>query len=180
MKTKINLQLLIQRMEEKRKDQGSPTRISQEFKRNKNFKKYYSSYECYTCHKLGHISIYCPHNTNKFNTKNKKFHAHAIEENDLDEERIRENENFDEEYVLVSALTGSISHGSDTWIIDSGSSKHMIGHIDYLSCLTQKYYPHKVQLGDDYQYPIKGMGEASYKMKSGKSMKMKEVLYVPV
>ena len=36
-----------------------------------------------------------------------------------------------------------------------------------------------MQLGDDYQYPIKGMGEASYKLKFGKSMKMKEVLCVP-
>ena len=54
----------------------------------------------------------------------------------------------------------------------------MIGHIDSLSCLTQKDYPHKLQLGDNYQYPIKGMGESSYKLKSGKSMKMKEVLYV--
>ena len=34
-------------------------------------------------------------------------------------------------------------------------------------------------LGDDSQYPIKGMGEASYKLDSGKSMKMKDVLYVP-
>ena len=54
----------------------------------------------------------------------------------------------------------------------------MTGHKYSLSCLTQRDYPYKVQLGDDYQYPIKGMGEASYKMKSGKSMKMKEVLYV--
>ena len=49
---------------------------------------------------------------------------------------------------------------------------------DSPSFLTQKYYSHKVQLGDDYQYSIKGMGEASYKLKSGKIMKMKEVLYV--
>ena len=55
----------------------------------------------------------------------------------------------------------------------------MIGQTYSLSCLTQKYYSHKVQLGDDYQYPIKEIGEASYKLKSGKSMKMKEVLYVP-
>ena len=54
----------------------------------------------------------------------------------------------------------------------------MTGHRDSLSCLTQKDCPHKVQLGDNYQYPIKGMGEASYKPKSAKSMKMKEVLYV--
>ena len=34
-------------------------------------------------------------------------------------------------------------------------------------------------LGDDYQYPFKKMGEASYKLDSGKSMKMKDVLYAP-
>jgi len=37
---------------------------------------------------------------------------------------------------------------------------------------------HLTKLGDDYQYPIKGVGEASYKLNSDKSMKMKEVLYV--
>ena len=55
----------------------------------------------------------------------------------------------------------------------------MTGHKDSLSCITQKEYSHKVQLGDDYQYPIKGMGESFYKLKSINSMKMKEVLYVP-
>ena len=34
-------------------------------------------------------------------------------------------------------------------------------------------------LGDDSQYPIKRLGEASYKLDSGKPMKMKDVLYVP-
>ena len=34
-------------------------------------------------------------------------------------------------------------------------------------------------MGDDYQYPIKGIGESSCKLDSGTSMKMKEVLYVP-
>ena len=38
--------------------------------------------------------------------------------------------------------------------------------------------PHKVKLGDDYQYPIKGSGEDSYKLDSGKSLKMQDVLYV--
>ena len=36
-----------------------------------------------------------------------------------------------------------------------------------------------MKLGDDYQYPIKGSGEASYKLDSRKSLKMKDVLYVP-
>ena len=107
----------------KRKDRGSPTSRSLELKRGNNFKKDYSSYECYTCHKLGHISKHCPLRKNKFKKNRIKFHAHATEENDLDEERIRDNENIDEEYVLVSTFTRSISHGSDTWPIDSGASK---------------------------------------------------------
>ena len=56
----------------------------------------------------------------------------------------------------------------------------MIGYKDSLSCLVQKESPHQVMLGDDYKYPIKGIGEASYKLNFGKSMKMKDVLYVPV
>ena len=55
----------------------------------------------------------------------------------------------------------------------------MTGYKDLLSCLVQKDSPHKVMLGDYSQYPIKGMGEASYKLDSGKSMKMKYVMYVP-
>ena len=35
-----------------------------------------------------------------------------------------------------------------------------------------------MKLGDDYQYPIKGSGESSYKLDFGKSMTMKEVLFV--
>ena len=50
---------------------------------------------------------------------------------------------------------------------------------DSLSCLVQKESPHKVMPGDDYQYPIKGMGEDPYKLDSGKCMKMKDVLYLP-
>ena len=36
-----------------------------------------------------------------------------------------------------------------------------------------------MKLGDDYQYPIKGSGEYSYKIDSGKSLTMKEVLFMP-
>ena len=36
-----------------------------------------------------------------------------------------------------------------------------------------------MKLGGDYQYPIKGSGESSYKIYFGKSLKMKDVLYLP-
>ena len=45
--------------------------------------------------------------------------------------------------------------------------------------LSEHESPHKVKLGDDYQYPIKGSCECSYKLESRKSTKMKDVLFVP-
>ena len=45
--------------------------------------------------------------------------------------------------------------------------------------LSEHELPQKVKLGDDYQYPIKGSGESSYKLDSGKSIKMKYLLFVP-
>jgi hypothetical protein len=72
-----------------------------------------------------------------------------------------------------------VSPGEDTWLIYSGSSKHMTGQRDIFSRLTENNFPWKVTLGDDYQYPIKGMGESNYKLDSGTLMKMKGVLYVP-
>ena len=84
-----------------------------------------------------------------------------------------------EEYVLFSALSGFVTPGEDTWLIDTGASNHMMGQNKILSKLEERNSPQKVSLGDDYQYPIKGIGEASYKIDSGNPLKMKEVLYVP-
>ena len=83
------------------------------------------------------------------------------------------------DHVLISALSGSVTPGEDTWLIDSGASKHMTGQRDILSCISEKKFSHKVTLGDDYQYPIKGVGESNYKLDSENSIKMKDVLYVP-
>ena len=81
-----------------------------------------------------------------------------------------------EEYVLFSALSRSVTLGEDTWLIDSGASKHMIGKKKTLSRLEEKNSPQKVPLGDDYQYPMKAIGESSYNLDFGTSMEMKEVL----
>ena len=54
----------------------------------------------------------------------------------------------------------------------------MTGFKESFVNLSKHESPHKVKLGDDYQYPIKGSDEASYKLNSRKSLKMKDVLYV--
>ena len=49
-----------------------------------------------------------------------------------------------------NALSGSVTPGEDTWIIDSGASKHMTGKNQSLSRLEEKNCHQKVSLGDDY------------------------------
>jgi hypothetical protein len=82
------------------------------------------------------------------------------------------------DHVLISSLSGSITPGEDTWLIDSGASKHMTGQRNIHSCILEKNFSQKVTLGDDYQYTIKGVGESNHKLNSGNSLKMKDVLYV--
>ena len=57
--------------------------------------------------------------------------------------------------MLISALTDTITHRSNDWIMDSGASKHMIGYKESFINISKHESPHKVKLGDDYQYPIK-------------------------
>jgi hypothetical protein len=126
---------------------------------------------------MGHIAKNCPARREEYKKRNnKRHHAHAVED---DEPPTKMTKEEIEDYVLFSSLSGSVSPGEDTWLIDSGASKHMTGQRDILSSLTKKNFPQKVTLGDDYQYPIKGVGESTYKLDSGTPMKMKDVLYVP-
>ena len=41
----------------KRKSQGSSPKRSPDFKKNKKPRRDYSSFECYSCHKMGHVVI---------------------------------------------------------------------------------------------------------------------------
>jgi hypothetical protein len=111
---------------------------------------------------MGHIAKNCPARREEYKRRNKKIHhAHAVEDDEPPKKLSKEEI---EEYVLFFALSGSMTLGEDTWPIDSSSSKHMKSQKNTLSSLIEKDSPHKVSFGDDYQYVIKGMGEAPYKL----------------
>ena len=92
--------------------------------------------------------------------RNKRHHANAAEDEEPSQKKERNNIS-DNEYSLISALTGTVTHGNDTWLVDSGASKHMTSYKNYLSTLIERESHQKVKLGNDYQYPIKGVGESS-------------------
>ena len=131
---------------------------------------------------MGHFARNCPKRQNKKKSNKIRHHTHAAEDDEPYKKRTRyesEDSSREDEYVLIFALTGNITHGSDDWLIDSGASKHMTGFKESFVKLSEHESPHKVKLGDDYQYPIKGSREYSYKLDSGKSLTMKEELFVP-
>ena len=111
----------------------------------------------------------------------RRHHAHVAEDDEHSTKRNRQDSDdssSDEEYVLIYALMGTITHGSNDWIIDNGASKHMTGFKESFVKLSEHELPHKVKHGDHYQYPIKDSGESSYNLDSGKSMNMKDILFV--
>ena len=73
-------------------------------KGSKDKKKYFSNYECFTCHKLGHIAINCPMKAKRVKNMN-IFQAHAAKDSDQEvEEEANKDEESSEEYVLISVL----------------------------------------------------------------------------
>ena len=172
-----NQALTVQARKGKNKVEDRPPKKFQ--KHQKKRQKINPNIRCFTCQKVGHISRDCPLVRElKKNERNKRHHANGVEDEGPSQKKER-NDNSDNEYSLISALTSTVTRGNDTWLVDSGASKHMSGFKDYLSTLIERESHQKVKLGDDYQYPIKGVGEASYKLESGKLLKMEDVLYVP-
>ena len=106
-------------------------------------------------------------------------HAHLAEDENEESPRKRTRGEYVEEYGLFYAFFRSVTPREDTWLIDSGSSKNMTVKKTTLSNIEEKNSSQKVSLGDDYQYPIKGIVESSYKIEFGTSMEMKKLLYVP-
>ena len=81
--------------------------------------------------------------------RNKRHHANDVEYEEPIQKKERNNES-DEEYVLISTLIGTITHGNDTWLVDSGASKHMTGYKDYHTDLVENESHHTVKIGNDY------------------------------
>ena len=82
----------------------------------------------YTCDEIGQYARDCPRNKRNSHKKKgnkRRYHAHVAEDDEPSTKRFRQesdDSSSDEEYVLISALMGTISHGSNDWIIDSGAS----------------------------------------------------------
>jgi hypothetical protein len=82
--------------------------------------------------KMGHIAKNFPSRREEYKKRNKIHHAHTVEDEERPTKMIKENI---EDYVLIYALSGSISRGEDTSLRDSCASKNMTIQKDIISSL---------------------------------------------
>ena len=92
---------------------GKTKKEEHSHKKPRRSKKDYSQFRCYTCDEKGHLVRDCP----KRKGKKKRYNAHVTEDDELVKKRAREDSSSDEEYVLISSLTGMVTHGSNFWLV---------------------------------------------------------------
>ena len=99
-----------------------------------NYRKYNKDiykYRCLTCDERGHFARDFPKNKNSSHKKKgnkRRHHAHVVEDDEPSTNRNRQvsdDSSSDEDHVLIPSLMGTITHGSNDWLIDSGASKEM-------------------------------------------------------
>ena len=132
------------------KGEDHPHKTSKRFQKNRS-QRDYSNLRCFTCDEKGHFAKHYPRNKGSTRTnKKKRHHAHTAEDDEPISKGTSEDSSSDEEYVLISAIIGIVTHGRNYWLVDSGGSKHMTGYKYSLINLLEQESPHKVKLGDDY------------------------------
>jgi transposase InsO family protein len=137
-----------------------------------------SKIKCFNCNKLGHFASDCWYR--KKNPRKGKHHASTVEDDESKRNQkspSNERENR-KEYYLVSALSSIVITGPKTWLVESGSSKHMTGYKEILSDFKKKSFAEQVELGDDKRYKIEGVRSISFRLEYGAMLHVDEVLYV--
>ena len=133
---------------------------------------------CYTCNNPGHYSKDCLSGKRKG-----RYHASTAEASEEPlGKRTRESNSAEQkkkQIILISALMGSIINSKETWLVDSGASRHMTGYRCALTDLTEHKTSVEVEMGDETSYSIQGIGSTLFSLDSGTELRTTEILYVP-
>jgi hypothetical protein len=80
------------------------------------------------------------------------------------------------EDINISALSGMVPINDNTWLIDSGASRHMTGNRNHLTHFIEKDTHLHAVLGDDARYNVRGVGNSTFQLDSDMQLKLEEVL----
>lgn len=150
---------------------SAKVKSSQDDKKKGKKKKFSGS--CYYCNKKGHAVRDCrkriqdeKSGTLKPNWRNKESANVAETEPHL---------------FTVTEESCSAAHvdQKNTWVLDSGASRHMTSKKELYDSLMPLHEPLNVVVGNDERCPVEGTGTISIMSKNGGSKKLADVLLVP-
>ena len=103
-----NQALTVQARKGENKVEGRPPRKFQKYQKKKQ--KINPNIRCFNYQKVGHIAKDCPLVRDLMNKeRNKRHHANVAEDEEPSQKKGRNN-NLDDEYSLISTLTGTVTH----------------------------------------------------------------------
>ena len=82
-------------------------------------------------------------------------------------------------WCLLFLNSGYLTTDQNSWLVDSGASKHMTGFKNILSDFRKKTCAVQVQRGDNSCHDIKGVGSTSFRLKFGSIILIDQILFVP-
>ena len=95
-----------------------------------------SRVRCFSCQKLGHFAKDCRSKKQR-GFKGKYHPSTAVEE---ESKRSSSPQEKKKDYLLVLAFSGNIVNNKDTWLVDSGASRQIIGYKEILSDFRKKNF----------------------------------------
>jgi hypothetical protein len=75
-------------------------------------------------------------------------------------------------------MIGGVSN-KNVWYVDSGTSNHMISHVEWFRNTRDLKTPGFVETSDDTTHPITQIGKVPLYMQDGQTRYLKNVLHVP-
>lgn len=124
-----------------------------------------NTYKCFKCGKVGHVARYCRNDVTCYSCNGKGHVAKDCE----GARKVKE---------VVNMKVGTENVCKENWYLDSCASYHMCPFKEYFSVL-ESSVEGTVKLGDDSELKIEGRGKVAVKMKSGVTVQLSDVLYVP-
>ncbi|PNX73884.1 F-box protein [Trifolium pratense] len=130
--------------------------VKNQNKKKRDFDK--SKVKCYNCEKYGHFAEEC---------WSKK-----------DQQEANIAEGSEANVVLMMATTCDDNVKSEDWYLDSGCSKHMTSHREWLTNFNASKKT-SIRLADSSKLAVEGAGNIVIRSKSGRKVIIEDVLYVP-
>ena len=116
---------------------------------------------------MGHYARDCRQPKRRFKRRSQASTAEEEEPKKKKSAKSSKEEESRREYYLISTLSRSITNGANSWLVDSGASRHMTGFREVLTSYRRKKIANQVELGDDTTYKIEGVAWYHFNLTQG-------------